>query len=268
MNNRNVFNNHSNGAPTGANFFDTHLLPTELLRLPTLNLSAHRHTYDRGLISTESGICDEMNNCHLTETWAGFINQETDLPLARMSPEIPILNPYVPLRLPIELQTNSSRIIEATALHHHQNATLENFTRKKSLPSHLEAYGSSLNSYPHPQQKLMREGFSRLDELNYESSQVESHENSITSAYAGGSVMSLPIEYEKRIKTSIKFQDRNKKLDFKVNFRDENRKLDGCFHREDSKSPKALTFAVAPPKKKWIRHYLTGNESAKAVLTC
>lgn len=192
------------------------------------------------------------------------MNQKVELPLTQISNEIPILNPYQPLQVPSELQGN----VFDDAYHQHQNAFFKSFYRPEGFGYAQGVSISAAGSYHHPQQELMREGFSRLAELNYDAPQ---HEQSMTPAYREASVALLPIEYEERIKTSIKFQDRNKKLDFKVNFRDENRKVNGCFHREESKSPNnsALAFAVAPPKKKWIRHYLTGNEGAgRDFLTC
>lgn len=103
----------------------------------------------------------------------------------------------------------------------------------------------------HPQQQLLQEGFSRLTDLSYEPFVSEPKIENAPS----------PVEtlhHNKVSKSSIKFQDRNKKLDFKKNFRDENLKVDGCFHRESSSN--SSSEAVAPPKKKWIRHYMTGKE--------
>jgi hypothetical protein len=264
--NNHTFTNWFNGAPNHANalFYNTHPRTNNLLYLPT-----YRNTHVRGLIPSDSGICDGMNSCHLTDRWTGYMNNKIDSPLNQISDDIPILNPYVPMRLPIELQSPSS-IYKSTF--YHQNAVLNNVYAARDFNSIREAYQSPLlHNHLHPQLQLMREGFSRTAELNYEPSPIGSlSDNQNTPVSVEISDMSLPIEHEERTNSSIKFQDRNKKLDFKVNFRDENRKINGCFHIEGSKSQNRLLLAstVAPPKKKWIRHYLTGNEGSSLAQTC
>lgn len=65
-------------------------------------------------------------------------------------------------------------------------------------------------------------------------------------------------EHKEKVKISVKFQDRNNnKLDFKVNFHDVKRKADVSFHSGDS--GKSSEASPHPPKKKWIRHYMTGK---------
>lgn len=187
--------------------------------------------------ASESGICDGINNCHLSA--AAYMSNHS-------MNEIPMLNPYVPLHLPIELQTKSDGVLKGT-LYHQQDA----FLNKEYL---RHAYCVNQNENVE-QQQLLQNRFLRFDDLSYSNPQIVSTNDCVIKMN----------EHKERVKTSIKFQDRNKKLDFKTNFRDENRKLDGCFSRENvvgvSPPKKAILMTpVAPtPKKKWILHYLTGN---------
>lgn len=215
-------------------------------RSPPVFSPYYHHSFSR---VGDSGICDGMNNCHLTESWASYMHHQ---PIN----DIPILNPYVPLRMPIELQTTSNGVLRGT-FYHQQNALL-NQEYLRNVYSVNQFKNVELKDRAHPQHQLMQDGFSRLAELNYEPP-LRHDEPSVEAPNNCATNMN---EHEERVKTSIKFQDRNKKLDFKVNFRDENRKLNGCFHRDDSKSPNvsvANSSSAAPPKKKWIRHYLTGK---------
>lgn len=208
-----------------------------------LNFPRNYPSYAR----VDSGICDGMNNCHLTDSWAYMNHQPIN--------DIPILNPYVPLRLPIELQTTSNYVLKGTFHHQFSANTFRNQEYLNNFHCINQFQNVELKDRVHPQQQLLQDGLSRLAELNYESTlrntSIESFDNCATNMN----------EHEERVKTSIKFQDRNKKLDFKINFRDQNRKLNGCFHLDDSKaSNDATSTSVAPPpKKKWIRHYMTGK---------
>ena len=190
--------------------------------------------------TSESGICDGMNNCHLkaAECTANYSMND-----------IPILNPYVPTQLPVELQTTSDGVLKGT-LYHQQNAFLnQEYVRHACCVNQFE--NIELENGFQPQQQFLQNGFLRFDDLG-----------KLPLDISNDCVIEMN---EERVNTSIKFQDRNKKLDFKTNFRDENRKSDGCFSRESdeiSSPPKKafLMTSVAPtPKKKWILHYLTGN---------
>lgn len=193
------------------------------------------------LRAVDSGICDGMNNCHLTESWDSYMSHQP-MPMN----DIPILNPYVPLRLPIEMQTTSNSLLKGS-FYHQQNAPVNQ--------EHLRNV-CCVNQFQDPQHQLMQNGFSRLHELTYEPPLHHDRPSVEAPNYCATNMN----EHEERVKTSIKFQDRNKKLDFKINFRDENRKLNRCFHRDDSKSPNVInSSSAAPPKKKWIRHYLDGK---------
>lgn len=209
----------------------------------------YRHSYMHGLISCDSGICDGLNNCHLAEPWAGSVNQQINLSIFQISSEIPILNHYESMRTRDDGSFHESIYAQRQALYPRDHRHHELLT-----PCH-------------PQQQL-RGGFSGLHELrNGKSSTHFQLKVPMTST------ANVSESREDHVKSSIKFQDRNKKLDFKVNFREENRKANRCFHRDDSKSPKPSSEnnirpsqctssdnVAHPPKKKWIRHYImTGN---------
>jgi hypothetical protein len=154
------------------------------------------------------------------------------------------------------------------------------------------------NVETHPQQHLMRDGFSRRDELDYEL-KIENNQksekndsiyhqsndtNNVTSNSNSNNNISINCnnnnsiemnntnepDYHHKIKTSIKYQDRNKKLDFKKNFRDENRKVNGCFYDSERISPKYrdnhCDAISAPPKKKWLKsHYSTVLSGSRSI---
>jgi hypothetical protein len=266
MNNQ-YYNNCFNGDSTSAKsyLFNTQQPPNHFVLPHSYSPPVYCQNYSRGLIPSDNRICDEMNDCHLTESWAGYMNHNTTL--TQISNQIPILNSFVPIRMPSDIRTNSWNTPRGT-FSPHQNVHLKNLYYFEELNRIQENNGPV-----HPQQQLMGKGFSRLAELNYEPSTSHDEFNSAMMApYSNAIQMSASMDQEGRVKTSIKFQDRNKKLDFKKNFRDENLKVNGCFHREGSKSPNVRpydstsTSVASPPKKKWIRHYLTGNESL--VLMC
>lgn len=215
------FNQFLSNHPTNSNFYDT--------RDPSKDMLASIPFYRSNRVSTDRGICDEMVNCRLTDSW---MSQQINLPITQIAGDIPILNPFVPMRLPIELQTTSER-----TFHHHQNP-FPNVEYLRNVYSVNQLKSVDVRDKVHPHQQLFQGGFSRF---NYEPSANYRNDAISTSG--------REVTLDDRVHTSIKFQDRNRKLDFKVNFREENRKVDGCFHRDD----------VAPPKKKWIRHYMTGK---------
>lgn len=160
------------------------------------------HPCHSDTLRSDSGLCEDMNNCRLTETWTSYMYHHSDLPMT----QVPILNQYCPpSQFPNRLKKNFEMCPQHLLVRHEQ-------------PSH------SILSQPKAPLSSME-------------------------------------PCESRARTSIKFQDRNRKLDFKVNFRDENRKVDGCFHREENRKASEDREGLLPhqPKKKWIRHYMTGN---------
>lgn len=237
-----------------SNRFDSQRSYSNMVRVPFYQSTAFRPaSLALGLhrISTDSGICDRMFNCHLTDTWTGYMNQQINLPITQISNDIPILNSYVPMRMPIELQTTTNGVSKGPA-HHLSAFPNDEYLKNVYCANHLKS--DDMRSMIHPQQQLLQDGFSRLAELNYEpQSDNRQYDTSLMTTPAAEK-----IAHADQVHSRIKFQDRNKKLDFKVNFRDENRKANGCFHREVSKS----LSTAGPPKKKWIRHYMTGNSQA------
>ncbi|KAL7016410.1 hypothetical protein ACKWTF_010017 [Chironomus riparius] len=225
---------------------------------------------------TDNGICDGMNSCHLTESWANYINQHANLPLSQISSHIPILNSYIPFHsTSLELQhsppTNSCHLNQHSQ-HNHQNYYF--------YKNYLESIYTSLNHYKyakmteesksdtHPQQCLMRDEFSRHIKLDFEQTMKketeDSYENDKTPQNDDSNVNAIEPDFNQKAKTCIKFQDRNKKLDFKINFRDENRKVSGCFYDSESISPgnreNTMNVSFAPPKKKWLKtHYMSSK---------
>lgn len=194
--------------------------------------------YSYGLLSNDKGICDEMINCHLSETWSSIMQRQTHFPVSRIIDEMPILSSYAPQNSSNMLQTYPNGFLNGTC--HDQR--MESFVKPLSKT----------------QQQLMQEVYSGPP-LN--------RNNDPTKQYY---VCQAKVnEQSEKIKTSIKYQDRNKKLDFKLNFRDENRKVNGCFHRDDKFPKNTSRIASAPPpKKKWIRHYMTGKTVKKKLEIC
>lgn len=201
----------------------------------------------------DSGICDGMNNCHLTDSWVNFMNQHVNLPITQITNQIPILNSYMPT--PLKLHPNDF-------YHHavyHKNYLESIYERQKSIVA------ESVSS--HPQQHLYREDFQQRIEATTNNHPINKSEtiyqnNSMSQRRQSKDNNELSDDEMHGAKICIKFQDRNKKLDFKTNFRDENRKINGCFYdSENDLSPRmrseASSAAVAPPKKKWIKDYMT-----------
>lgn len=210
----------------------------------------YRHSYAHGLIPGDSGICDGMNNCHLTEPWAGFVNQQINLSITQITSEIPILNPYESMRPSMHARGDGDIDIHESIYAQRQTLRPRDHRRYELLTP------------CHTQQQLFSGGFSRLDELHSGKTSTQFQLRVPMTPTAN-----ISESREERVKSCIKFQDRNKKLDFKMNFREENRKLNRCFHRDGSKSPRLSSDnnkssqctssdnVAHPPKKKWIRHW-------------
>ena len=165
--------------------------------------------YSYGLTSNDKGICDGMINCHLSEIWSRMMHPQTYSPVTRVMDEMPILSSYLPQNSSNMLQTCPDGFPNETC---HEQCT-ESFARPL------------IKSKTQSEHQLMREIYSGPS-LNRNTDPNKQY-------YACQEVN----EQSEKLKTSIKYQDRNKKLDFKLNFRDENRKVNCCFHRDD-KFPK------------------------------
>ncbi|XP_070490181.1 uncharacterized protein [Chironomus tepperi] len=272
-----VFNNYYNGASLRTKSYFRDIQETSSSSLIYTNHNHLRATASNLVTSvTDNGICDGMNNCHLTETWENYINQHANLPLSQISSHIPILNSYIPIHS-TSLELQNSPYINSYHLNQHINPH-HNHQNYYFYKNYLESIYTSFNHYKyvnmseesksdtHPQQYLMRDGFSRRNELDYVQTKSEDpyEKNDKTPSNDDNNTNAIEPDFNQKAKTCIKFQDRNKKLDFKVNFRDENRKVNGCFYDSESISPgsreSTMDVSFAPPKKKWLKtHYLTSK---------
>jgi hypothetical protein len=225
-----------------------------------------------------NGICDRMNDCHLTDPWINYMKQHVNFPITHIANQIPILNSYVPLSsAAFELKTSYPN---NNYYHHDHNLMQNSLLSGMYLNEHYKCLNMTDDSEmpAHPQQQLFCDGFShRHSELDYEETNDDHQQNKPeqnNDIYENSKTMSPTRRNSKdnralsdedryhhrlRIKTSIKFQDRNKKLDFKTNFRDENRKVNRCFYDNEKLSPKNIINGHSAPKKKWIKHYMKNN---------
>lgn len=278
-----VFNNYYNGASLRTKSYFREIQETNnVLSSISSPLIYTNHNHLAATASnlvtsvTDNGICDGMNNCHLTETWANYINQHANLPLTQISSHIPILNSYIPIHsTSLELQNSPPLNLYQLNYQQHPHHNHQNYYFYKN---YLESIYTSFNHYKyvkmnqesksdiHPQQCLMRDGFSRRNELDYQQTEKKAEDsyeqNDKMPQNDDNHINAIEPDFNQKAKTCIKFQDRNKKLDFKVNFRDENRKVNGCFYDSESISPgsreSTMDVSFAPPKKKWLKtHYLT-----------
>lgn len=203
----------------------------------------------------DSGICDGMNNCHLADSWVNYMNQHVNLPITQITNQIPILNSYMPTALKLHPNEFYQQAV------YHKTYLESIYEHQKSIVA--ESFAG--NSQP---RQFFRDD---LTQLNIQASTNDHQINKSETIYENNlTPQTIQSRDYKEIsddemhgaKICIKFQDRNKKLDFKKNFRDENRKINGCFYdSENDLSPKlrseSLSAAVAPPKKKWIKNYMT-----------
>lgn len=214
------------------------------------------------ITSTDNVICDEMNDCHLTDSWVNYMNQHVNLPITHIANQIPILNSYIPH----EYHSYQNNLYQQQNYLLHRNYLNRYYLNERYKYISMTDNNNSVMQ-AHPQQQLFHDGFSRRAELDYEENTLNHQQNeseSIKSIYENNQLSQKcneTTEVDDQIKTCIKFQDRNKKLDFKTNFRDENRKINGCFfdNNESKFSPKSREKHVAAPKKKWIKNYLTSS---------
>lgn len=207
--------------------------------------------FNRGFVLNDTGICDVMSNCHLTKSLTSSYIQPINVPITQISLDNLILSSYVPVRRPlnVELQTTANGFFRET----HQTI---HPTTSTSTDVYHPILWESESFIHHNQQHLQGLRFSNFNCQNLLS---QSGFIQPTSTFLG----SGQNQYTDETTTSIKFHDRNQKVDFKANFRDENRRADGCFHNEERKEPEESAsmsnVALPPPKKKWIRNYMTGK---------
>lgn len=224
---------------THLDFFESLHWPREAF-VPPIGHSFYRQSFGAPPNSAELGICDGMNNCHMTESWTSVLERSINPHVPRLSSGMPIVNPYVSLRLPLEVQPSMQQTsIDDSYSHRTQKAcaSWRNFQVSKPINRHpVDPNCDNSGEEKVSSQKRLAQRLKCFDD-------------------------SEVVINEEKIQTSVKFQDKNKRVDFKINFRRENRKVDGCFHNDESKSPVGAmsNVAVPPPKKKWIRHYMTGK---------
>lgn len=230
------------------------------------------------IAATDVGICMGMSNCHLTESSNDGFN-------SLMSTDYSILQQYHPQAL--------SQIVPSPANGYKNNYTLNQEQIEEVC--YLSRFNYVTNS--HLDKYICMDG--RQTENSYQRSNCN---KLLTNIFKSNNYemdfdedpASPRTSYNHRITTSIKYQDKNRKLDFKANFLEENKKINGCFHEHvhvngckisncmGNRSPlppsvdtetdtitksqfassadiTADVASTAPPKKKWIRHYLKGE---------
>lgn len=229
---------------------------------------------------SDSSICDGMSNCHLADSWVNYMNRNATLPITQITNHIPILNSYIPNALKLQPFANylNHPHHPSNYAEYHKNYLESIYERQETMTAENSA---------HPQQQLLRDGFSRRIELNYEAPPNDHHQNksepnetiydNISTSQRRQSKDNNELSDNEWIsdrynsKMCIKFQDRNKKIDFKKNFRDENRKINGCFYdSENDLSPRTRreNLVAPPPKKKWIKNYMNGCAGIKLCSLC
>lgn len=163
------------------------------------------------IMSNDIGICDELNGCHLTETWTGSGKQESILSSS-------VTGPYAPFRRPSDFFTGE------------QNKDNCNVKFKK------------IELKAHRQQQPILDGLLRLSVLNNESKS------------SFDSINKTPVD-------SIANMNQLNINGFRVKKKIKHHELIGSIHRDDIRSSNEATSIsmTSPPKKKWIRHYMTGK---------
>lgn len=240
MNHRNYRQFYEYRAPvrTQLNALESLHWPREAF-IPPISHSLYRQSFIVAPNSAELGICDGMSNCHMNESWTNVLGRPINPPAPRHSSEMPIVNPYMSLRTTFEAHPSV-----------HQSAIEDSYSRRSRKASSAWLDFEFAKPSPPHQASLTR------PEQRAEKVSRQKRLTQCLKCYDNSEVVMV----EEKIQTSVKFQDRNKRVDFKIRFREENRKVDGCFHNDESKSPAAASnVAVPPPKKKWIRHYMTGK---------
>lgn len=207
-----------------------------------LNYGPPMYQYSQKLISSDSATCDGMFNCHLTKFLPSLMRRQTHYPAYGLTDvhDVPTLGSFT-YQSPI----NESLIHPCVSF----NGTFCDQPTPKAFPKPI-----IYNYNPQPQftqPRFSNEnrfiGEAALDRVNGLNKQNYFRSTKVN-------------KQSENAKASVKYQDRNKKLDFKINFRDEHRKVNGCFHRDDKLANKTKSDASAPPPKKmWIRHYMTGK---------
>jgi hypothetical protein len=286
-----ILNHHYNGASLRSKVYFRDIEGTINAQSPFRHHHHNCHHTSSAAVSSflppsqsDYSICDSMNKCHLTETWA--MNHQYNLPIA----QVPILTSFATLQSELELHVNPAicsfyhqqQFVDAPSQSHYlqQQQLLQQHHNYQTFYKHyLDRIYSSFEEYKCASkmadvQSLNSEGTSQQHPLNDDLPRNEGsyfEENMSENIYDSECRMSSDAndanepEIQHRIKTSIKFQDRNKKLDFKINFRDENRKINGCFYDSDRISPRSRSVGttIAPPKKKWLKTHFLSSQAGR-----
>lgn len=241
MNHRNYRQFYEYRAPvrTQLNVLEQLHWPREAF-IPPISHSLYRQSFIVPPNTAELGICDGMSNCHMTESWTSVLGRPINPPVPRISNDMPIVNPYVSLQTPFEVHPSM-----------HPGAIDNSYSQRSRKAG--SAWLDFEFAKPSPRKQAAPSRAEPMEEKVLRQKRL----TQCLKCFDDSEV----VISEEKIQTSVKFQDRNKRVDFKIKFREENRKLDGCFHNDESKSPADTmsNVAVPPPKKKWIRHYMTGK---------
>ncbi|CRK88413.1 CLUMA_CG002191, isoform A [Clunio marinus] len=243
---------HESSTRSEMNFYDFENTSASTLGSASAHYQCNPY---RTTIPKDNGICECMNNCHLTDSWMPYLKQENNFNCnTQLSNNIPILNSYAPTRQLIELQTTANVSPYPSIFYNNVD-----YTTRSLCVNPTSSFKARDQNY-FQQHDFLQEDISRYGKLNYDTTSYHHYYNQPQINSQNSLTPNGTIKYEERTKTSIKFQDRNKKLDFKTSFREENCKVNGCFHHEETSSSVELTSDVfATPKKKWIRNYITGK---------
>lgn len=224
MSNQDLNSQHrlmSKEPPTRPSFYPL-VSSTGLLPYP-----AHPHSFSQlfhviPIMSNDNGICDGMNGCHLTEAWVGSQNPQRTISSS-------VISPYASFHRPFESQSGFS------------NGTNHDSTRG-IFPRINEFKQTELEAYP--QQQPILDGLMRFSVLHNETSSGFDLINKISAESFTDMNQFNKNGFE--VKTKIKYQDHE---------------LSESIHRDDIRSSNGATSIsmTSPPKKKWIRHYLTGK---------
>lgn len=220
--------------------------------------------YQNTIVTTDVGICVGMSNCHLTENSCDGMN-------GLLTNDYSILQHYHPHSVSSVMPTPSNGYQNNYHLNKEQIQEVCYLNRFKYIEVNQCSQASAIDkNLEHMYQRSSCNKFltNIFKSNNYEMNFMEN-----SSHHAS---------YNQKITTSIKYQDRNGKLDFKAKFLEANRKYNGCFHEAtindyskmrstDNPTENSIPaeimgsdvtaefVASAPPKKKWIRHYLKGE---------
>jgi hypothetical protein len=221
-------------------------------------------SYQNTIVTTDVEICVGMSNCHLTKNNSDGMNG------GLLANDYSILQHFHPLNLSTVMPTPSNGYQNTYHLNKEQIQEVCYLNRFKYIELNQCSQESAIDE--NSENVYQRSSCNKFLTNIFKSNNYEMNFMENTSSHAS---------CNQKITTSIKYQDKNGKLDFKARFLEANKKFNGCFHDATSNdylaarssinnSPESLmpsetmgsdvtAETVAPPKKKWIRHYLKGD---------